>query len=326
MSVQEYKRQAFETIMDMLWRQWSSLGIPGQIAAGKNSVEVLDPEALLLFSAGFARYDQRLYDLILDWMDVHSCQINIQRLKALHAKADFKDTQSLGYISAVASETEPSRWKKPAVDYSPSCVIPAVALFRNQDDEPESFIPKSDPVALRYGFERNVRQKSGKIPSCIPESTASLLFRMRSIMGISARAETILIMLTNQCCKVKDIVDQSGYTWKSIQDVVHELVAGHFVSTFNETKRGRQYYLSQPEKIRQLFGFRKIAFPNWLEVYDSIALIWKTISNPNLAKVSDITFQNELKIIFDGRIQKTLLLSANPDIAKLSQLIHVCPK
>ena len=169
MSVQEYKRQVYDAIMDMLWRQWSSLGVPGQIAAEKNSVTVLDPEALLLFSAGFARYDQRLYDLILDWMGGHSCLINIQRLKALHAKADFKDTPSLGYISAVAAETEPSRWKKPAGDYSPSCVVPAVALFRNQDDEPESFIPAYDSISLRYGFERNVRQKSSKIPSDIPE-------------------------------------------------------------------------------------------------------------------------------------------------------------
>ena len=323
MSVQEYKRQVFDAIMDMLWRQWSSLGVPGQIASGKNTETVLDPEALLLFSAGFARYDQRLYDLILDWMGVHSSLINIQRLKALHAKADFKDTPSLGYISAVAAETEPSRWKKPAEDYSPSYNVPAVALFRNQDDEPEGFIPACEPLALRYGFERNVRQKSGKIPSCIPESTASLLFRMRSIMGISARAETILIMLTNQSCKVKEIVDQSGYTWKSIQDVLQELVAGHFVSFINGTKRGKQYYLSQPERIRQLFGFRKIVFPNWLEVYDSIGLLWKTISNPNLAKVSENTFQNELRNIFDNKIQKTLLTSVNPDIIKLVQMVPI---
>ena len=323
MSVQEYKRQVFDAIMDMLWRQWSLLGVPGQIAPGKNSVTVLDPEALLLFSSRFARYDQRLYDLILDWMGVHSCQINIQRMKALHAKTDFKDTQSLGYISAVAAETEPSRWKRPAEDYSPSCDVPAIALFKNQDDEPESFIPKSDPVALRYGFERNVRLKSGKIPSCIPESTASLLFRMRSIMGISARAETILIMLTNQCCKIQEIVDQSGYTWKSIQDVLEELAAGQFVSSINGTKRGKQYFLSQPEKIRQLFGIHKILFPNWLDVYESIGLLWKTLSNPNLAKVSENTFQNELRNIFDTKIQKTILTSDNSEIIKLFQLVPI---
>ncbi len=317
MSVQDYKRQVFDAILDMLWRQWSALGVPGQIVAGKGSDIVLDPEALLLFSARFARYDQRLYDLILDWMVVHSSQINIQRLKALHAKAGCKDTQSLGYISAVAAEAEPSRWKKPAMDYSSNCNASEKALFRDQADEPECFIPKCDPTALRYGLMRNIRQNSGKIPSCIPEGTASLLFRMRSIMGISARAETILVLLSNQRCKVQDIVNISGYTWKSIQDVLEELVAGYFVSTINGTRRGMQYYLAHPERIRQLFGCGKTIFPNWLDVYDSIGLLWDTLLNPNLAKVSDETFKNELRTIYHDKIQNRLIASGHPAIVKM---------
>ena len=326
MPVQEYKHQLFVAIQELLWRQWCELGIPGQISTGKNSETVLDPEALLLFSAKFARYDQRLYDLILEWMGVHSCQINIQRLRALHAKAECKDTQSLGYIAAVAAESEPSRWKKPAKDYSANCSDSAVALFRSQDDEPESFIPTCDSLAILYGLERNVRLKLGKIPSDIPESTSSLLFRMRSIMGITARAETILFMLTNNCCKVQDIVERSGYTWKSIQDVLQELASGYFVSSINGANRGRQYYLLQPERIRQLFGIRKIAFPNWLDIYDSIGFLWETLSNPNMEKVSEETFQNELKTLYENKIQKRFLMSGHPAIIKQAIDIAVLPK
>ena len=130
-------------------------------------------------------------------------------------------------------------------------------------------------------------------------------------------------MLTNQCCKIQEIVDQSGYTWKSIQDVLEELAAGQFVSSINGTKRGKQYFLSQPEKIRQLFGIHKILFPNWLDVYESIGLLWKTLSNPNLAKVSENTFQNELRNIFDTKIQKTILTSDNSEIIKLFQLVPI---
>ena len=110
---------------------------------------ILDPEALLLFSAGFARYDQRLYDLILDWQQIHSAQINIQRLKALHAKAEWKDTDSLGYMCAVIAESDPVRWRKTAEGFSGKAVKRQAVLFRDRENEPEKFFPRQDPLALR---------------------------------------------------------------------------------------------------------------------------------------------------------------------------------
>ena len=326
MSVQEYKRLLFNSILDLLWRQWCALGVPGNIATGMDSETVLDPEALILFSAEFARYDQRLYDLILDWMDVHSSQINIQRLKALYTKAECKDELSLGYIAAVASESDYGRWNKPAKDFCPKDKTTTVALFKDLNCEPDTFIPTHDPIALQYGLDRNLRQKSGKIPSIIPENTASLLFRMRSIMGIAARAETILVMLTTPSCKVQDIVDKSGYTWKSIQDVLKELTAGSFVSSINGTKRGKQYNLTRPEKIRQLFGLSKILYPNWLDVYDSISILWRTVSNPNMVKVSDETFKNELRTLYDSKLHSRFISSGHHGLMKISQDLANYPK
>lgn len=315
MSAQEYKIQLFASIQDLLWAQWTALGIPGQMSASTPET-VLDPEALLLFSAGFARYDQRLYDLILDWLEIRSSQINIQRLKALHRKMKSKDTASLGYISAVTAETDPTRWKKPAEDYMRGNAASPVALFRNQDDEPERFFPAQDDLALKCGFSRNHRRNSRKIPAKLPNKTATLLLRMRGLLGISARAEAILLLLSSTRCTVQDIVDRSGFSWKSVQDVLEELAAGGFVSSVNGITRGKVYLLNSPEKLRKVFDVQKCFFPNWLNIYDSIGLLWRTVSNPNLAKVSAETFQNELRRIYIDELQKKFLTSGHAVLSK----------
>lgn len=315
MSVQEYKQQLFNAVQSLLWRQWTALGIPGHIPVPDSEL-ILDPEALLIFSAEFARYDQRLYDLILDWLQIHSPQINIQRLKALHAQAEWKDTASLGYIARVIAETNPSRWKRPAEDYSAKDTTCPVALFRGSDNVPEEFIPKTDPVALHCGFLRNVQQDSGKIPPELPQNTYSLMLRMRGIFGISARVETILILLTSGTCKIQDIVDRSGFCWKSIQDVLGELTVGKLVGSVNGISKGKQYYLNDPEKLLQFLDVHTPIFPAWTNIYDSIGLLWQTCSNTALAEVSDETFQNELKNLYRDKIRQKQIASHHPAIQK----------
>ena len=85
MSVIEFKHNFFDSLNEFLWRQWIQLGISGQPSTDAQRY-VIDPEALLLFSSNFCRYDQRLYDLIIDWLNINGNFMNIQRLKAMQKK------------------------------------------------------------------------------------------------------------------------------------------------------------------------------------------------------------------------------------------------
>lgn len=326
MSAREYKKRLYEAVLDLLWKQWTALGIPGHVAASKSNT-VLDPEAMLVFSAGFARYDQRLYDLIQDWLQVHSSQINIQRLKALQAKSEWKDSASLGYMAAVTAEADPIRWKKPAAGGKPDDAASPVGLFLDEDGRSERFIPRRDALALQYGFVRNIRRSTQKIPVSLPRTTLTLLLRMRGLLGISARAETLLVLLTTPQCKVQDIVDRSGFIWKSIQDVLGELTLGGFVSTLDGVSRGKLYYLSEPETICRVFGVRQgCTFPNWLSIYDSIGLLWQTVSNPRLNDVSSETVSNELETLYAECLRKKLLTSGCPGLSKTGLDLTEFPK
>lgn len=325
MSVKKYKSALHEAALDLIWKQWTALGVPGQMAVPKPEM-ILDPEALLLFSAGFARCDQRLYDLILDWLQIHSAQINIQRLKALHAKTEWKDTDSLGYMCAVIAESDPVRWRKTADGFSGKAAKPPTALFRDRENEPEKFIPKQDPLALRCGFVRNIRRDSEKIPGLLPKSTATLLLQMRGLLGISARAETILILLTSPLCKVQDIVERSSFTWKSIQDVLAELSAGGYVSSLYGKGRGKQYFLTEPEKMLRFFGLNAPVFWNWAGIYDAAGLLWQACSNPFWKKVSEETIRNELQSLYREKLQKKLLTSGCTALQKTSLDLRDFPR
>ena len=90
MSVIEFKHNFFDSLNAFLWRQWIQLGISGQISTDAQRY-VIDPEALLLFSSNFCRYDQRLYDLIIDWLNINGNFMNIQRLKAMQKKVHCRD-------------------------------------------------------------------------------------------------------------------------------------------------------------------------------------------------------------------------------------------
>ena len=119
----------------------------------------------------------------------------------------------------------------------------------------------------------------------------------------SKKSKTILILLASKHCKVQQIVDRSGFTWKSIQDVLEEMVAGNWVGAVNGSNRGKVYFLNDPEKIRMLLGIHSFNFPAWTTIYDSIGLLWQFYSNPALSKVSEETFQNELKNLYRSKIQ-----------------------
>ena len=306
MSANEFKCNLYHAVIDLLWRQWTLLGIAGQVNT-KNNGMVLDPEALLIFSAGFCRYDQRLYDLLPDWMCRYGSLINIQRLRALHETAAWKDTNSLGFLTALMAEFEKGRWKKSAFEFRTSIPATPISMFLDwQNDEP-LYIPKPDALALHYGFLRSEYFPSGKVASNLPGGVSTLLLRMRALFGVSARAETLLILLDRGVCRIQEIADSSGFAWKSVQDVLGELCSGEFVSAISGEKRGKHYTLKSPEKFKRLLEIDRCHFPDWQKLYDALGILWDTLSNPLLAGVSEVTFQREIERSFEERLQSYFL-------------------
>ena len=69
MLLTSFRREFHDRLLDLLWRQWTALGVTGQVSPCKRTV--LDPEALLLISCTVGRHDARLFDAMLEWLQVN---------------------------------------------------------------------------------------------------------------------------------------------------------------------------------------------------------------------------------------------------------------
>ena len=306
MSVNKFKQELLNAILELLWKQWTQLGVAGQINAHDNFV--LDPEALLIFSAHFARYDQRLYDLVIDWLQCNGESINLPRLKALLKGFDNTDRKSLGFIAA---SVKSKKWQPLAKSLLPKDDEVETMFFGND------FVPHPDETALRYGFKRNQYVPGNKVMPFPVKGNASLLLRLRGAFGMSARAEAILTMLNKEFCRIQDVADAGGFSWKAASDVLNELCTSGVAVTLDKNKRGRTYFLKDASAIRSLFGVDTVNFPDWLTVFEMLSVVWKCINNPRLAEVSEKTASGELQREFTQKIGDLL---QNCGITSLSKL------
>ena len=146
---------------------------------------------------------------------------------------------------------------------------------------------------------------------------ASLLLRLRGAFGMSARAEAILTMLHKEFCRIQDVADAGGFSWKAASDVLDELCTSGVAVTLDKNKRGRTYFLKDASAIRALFGVDTVKFPDWLTVFEMLSVVWMCINNPRLAEVSEKTVSGELQREFTQKINDRL---QNCGIELLSKL------
>ena len=306
MSVSKFKQELLDSILTLLWKQWTLLGVAG--AVNSKDDLVLDPEALLIFSAHFARYDQRLYDLVIDWLQCNGASINLPRLKALLKRFDHADRKSLGFIAA---SVKSKKWQPLAKSLLPKDSGVETMFFGNE------FVPKPDETALRYGLKRNQYVQSNKVMPFASTGNASLLLRLRGAFGMSARAEAILTMLNKEFCRIQDVADAGGFSWKSASDVLDELCTSGIAVTLDKSKRGRSYFLKDSNTMHKLFEIETVKFPDWLTIFDMLSVVWNCTSNLRLAEVSERTAIGELQREFAEKIEDQL---QNCGITSLSKL------
>jgi FdrA protein len=98
----EFRNEFIDRILEILWDQWTSLGIAGRGKVRTGSV--IDPEALLLISCSIARYDARLFDAILEWLKINGRFVSVLRIKRMLKEEQFIGEGVLTALVAAASK------------------------------------------------------------------------------------------------------------------------------------------------------------------------------------------------------------------------------
>lgn len=219
-----FNSQLTNALLDWLWHSWVSLGVSGQGVEVSHN-HVIDPEALLLASSRWARYDARLFDEILDWLCQYGHLIHLQRLQNLQ-RSRLGDSRVLSVIADVLVEHSPhAKWK--ALIATPDVLPATEPLFLSLEEKTASW-GRAEPLFARHGFRRGRFELRHLSQPPDPRRAANLWLKLRALFGVSARAEILLHLLTAGPATATEIARLSGYTTRSILLPLREMaLSGH---------------------------------------------------------------------------------------------------
>ncbi len=301
MLLQTFKSHLLDSFLDLAWQQWSSLGVSGY-GEYCNSI-VIDPESLLLFSASIARYDQRLFDEILDWLAANGRFINVQRLKTIMHEEEYQSTEVIKAIAGELTQHSKSdlKWRKLAELKKPKQETTNLFFLKNGNSLPVE--GKKDKNFLNYGFLRNPVVYRGMSKPFPKRKVNSLLLQLRGFMGVNSRSEILLYLLVQKKATIQEIADQSYYSWKSVQDVLFEM--GHSAAIqFPAAKRGREYFLHAEPWLNLLLERQQqvIQWICWPALFRSFEILLLKLHEPGFTDLTPLAQAAELKMLMDTRL------------------------
>ncbi|WAC18931.1 hypothetical protein OVA24_16995 [Luteolibacter sp. SL250] len=230
-SLQKSGEELLAQALDLLWRQWASLGVPAHhhLYAGD---AMLDPEGLLLVTTSLGRHDARLLDMALDWLHKEGARMNVQRLKGLRtaismpgtAGETMEDDRVLAALAEVLAEKAVMRKWKGLEGTVGAEDRPEEALFHSGN---AAAIPlsgmKVDPRFAKHGLLRPPWKPRGASMPPPPDRPANLLLTLRSFVGVNARAEILAWLLARGHGHPAEIARDTCYFSKSIQLTLNEM-------------------------------------------------------------------------------------------------------
>ncbi|MDD3625700.1 MAG: hypothetical protein PHV06_00130 [bacterium] len=279
-SLKNFKEFFKENVLEILWDQWVSIGVPG---FQKNPVKYyIDPEALIMLSLAFARYDSRLFDEIINWLFKHGALINIQRINRIINKHDYAGLPILSSISDYLSRDYRFRKWKGLTRFKKdggleNLFINLPEIFGGEDS-------KLDEVFKAHGYSRgilNINSQARDIPVL---DSACLIFNLRYLFGINSRSEIMLYLLTHDQVHPTELSRSIYYSQKNIQDTLVEMSKSNQINV-SVTKREKFYALDRTG-WKNLFKLNPeitwIDFPNLFFILEKVWIELMTMTDENM--------------------------------------------
>lgn len=298
-SFQNSKDRLLKRFLDFLWHQWSALGVAGQ--RGAHDDRLIDPEALLLATTRFGRYDARLLDEVIDWLSSNGKRINLQRLRRIHDEWPVADLRILAAISGgLATQSIMRKW------ITLSAPLPAKTepepLFISIAGSALPIFHQPDPDFLRHGLLRDPMERRRMSQSPDPSRAANLLCSLRALFGVNSRAEIIAWLLTHESGHPAAIARDTGYFSKSVQHTLNEMEdSGHIRSR----REGREkiFWLKPGAWDVLITWSQPSGFPRWVDwmpVFSAITTFIDALGQPGLDDAPEQVQSIQLRLALDA--------------------------
>lgn len=285
----EFRTTVLEHLLDLSWRQWSAIGVSGYSAADESGV--VDPEALLLLTLTVGRYDARLFDGALDWLDVNASLLNVQRLRNLAMSAPALARASLAAIAEMLGlkSSVALKWKKLGSQGDPADEIP---LFFQTDGRPMPAPGGCDEIFRRHGFLRPPVQRRGRARPFPREGMPSLLLRLRSLIGVSIRCEVLCLLGGHDEIHPSLVARLVGQAPRTIQNALAEMVRSGVVQV--RTRGREKVYALVPGMLDQLLRpDGRTPWMNSVSLFRALETLWLGLSDPRRRNLDPLLLASE---------------------------------
>jgi hypothetical protein len=291
-SLKGFRKEYRELLLNLLWRQWSALGVAGHVR-GEDS-RVVDPEALLLLTCTLGRHEPRLFDEVLDWLQANGSFINIQRLKRIMSSEKFTGGRTLAAVAGLMSKgTDVLKWKSLA-ERMESADSPE-AFFFTKDGKALPLLGKEDPQFALYGFQRGPLRLRGCSQVFRPIEQTNLLLQLRALFGINVRCEIILYLLTHEAAHPSRIAQEAYYFGRAVQNTLMEMTCSGIVQL--RTQGREKHYWLKAEHWWTLLN-RSEQPPKWITwppLFSALEHIWLKLLDPKLMTLDLLLQSSEIR-------------------------------
>lgn len=243
MSMATSNKQLTDGVLELLWAQWTAIGVSGWTLApsGRPSeVTAVDPEALVLMTAAMGAEDPRLRDEVTDWCVSYGRYLSKARLKNL-LRAGVADSTAFHRLAAIVNAHAHLRWPDGGV-------------------RPQPFEPRRRAALVARG------------------STAAIRLRARLIFGVSARAELLVLLGTEQQwgSSASELAARVYYGRRNVVEALDALTRAGLVRD-NDAPGGRRYALADPIALHAVLGPLPEYFIDWGRAFKACWIALRTL-------------------------------------------------
>jgi hypothetical protein len=289
------KNEFQEHIFDFLWNEWAILGVFASVEAKEK--RIIDPEALLLFSLHLSRYDPRLFDEIIDWLFQNGQLINVQRLVQMQKQYAFACGPQLCAVAELLSKkaTYKLKWSGVAKQHTLKNNIEPLFLDKEGTPLPAPQDKDADPDFLKHGLRRGRIHLRGNSQSFDLASPATLLLKLRSLIGIHARAEILCLLASVKEIHPSEAARITGYYQKTIQTTLVEMTRSGAVLI--RTSKKEKYYRLKSGVLDPFFkpDGQSPQWINWPALLKAIETLWTTLCILSRIDIDPLLLSSELK-------------------------------
>ena len=280
MWLSQLKTEFRNGILRFLGRQWAQLGVFTELEFRDRWL--IDPEALLLVTLHFGRYDPRLFDEVLDWCSRNGRWIAVQRLRnAAGQTAGAVTTQVLAPILEILKGYKPTPGAGESIRSASDSKAEALALFMEMSGETLPLLGPGDPLFGKYGIRRPLVQLRGMSRGVPMDTPSNLLFKLRALFGIGTRPEGIAYLLSHDQGYPSEIARRTAWSQASVAQTLSELAASGLAAEQQHAGRERLYLLDRSHWRRFLRPKGPLpAWVDWLRFFNGLYLLDVFLEEP----------------------------------------------